>query len=192
MIVRKLEDREEYAKLVTKETKKLDKFCGRFLKKTDDMKAWDRVWCVFDDDGSMMGAVMVTVAKRKAGNISNLQLLHTWYDHRRKGVANLLVQKAFEVAKSQGKYMRISMIADEGSLDFYRNAGFVIIGTQRAGSYFSMCRLDGDSLHDSHFDLTDPVIRSVATSGTRGSVVKFLVDLPELDTNDLSSYFVTV
>jgi ribosomal protein S18 acetylase RimI-like enzyme len=185
MLVRKLESRDEYAKLVTKESKKLDKFCGRFLKKTDDMDAWEKVWSVFDDDGSMMGAVMVTVAKRNAGNISNLQLLHTWYNHRRKGVANILVQKAFEVAKCQGKYMRISMIADDGSLDFYRNAGFVIIGKQRAGSYFSMCRLEGDSLHDSHFDLTDPVIRSVATSGTRGSVVEFLVDLPELD-NELN------
>jgi len=182
LIVRKLKNRDEYAKLVTKENKKKDKFCGRFLSKTDKMDAWDRVWCVFDqDDLTMMGAVMVTVAKRKAGNIANLQLLHTWYDHRRKGVANVLVQKAFEVAKSQAKYMRISMIADEGSLAFYRSVGFVIMGMQKAGSYFSMCRLSGDSLHDSHFDLMDPVIRGVACSGTMGSVVKFLVDLPEMN-----------
>lgn len=189
MIVRKLKDRSEYADLVTKEAKKADKFCGRFLSKTDKMDAWDKVWAVFDDDGTMMGAVMVTTASRKAGNISNLQLLHTWYHSRRRGVARMLVQKAFEVAKEEGRYMRISMIDDDASLDFYRSVGFVIIGMQKAGSYFSMCRLDGDSLHDSHFDLTDPVIRGVACSGTMGSVVKFLVELPELKEKTLEAFF---
>lgn len=182
MIIRKLKDRSEYTDLVTDEAKKADPFCKRFTKKTDDMNAWDNVWAAFDDDGQMMGAVMVTTARRKAGNISNLQLLHTWWNQRRKGAAQALVQKAFEVAKERGKYMRISMIDDEGSIEFYRNAGFVIMGRQKAMSYFSMCRLDGDSLHDSHFDLTDPVIRGVACSGTMGSVVEFLVNLPEEET----------
>lgn len=62
--------------------------------------------------------------------------------------------------------MRVSI--DPKALEFYESVGIPSMGKQKAGNHFTMCRLDGKSFHDCHFDLTDPVIAKEAGKGRGG------------------------
>ncbi|MEK9697100.1 MAG: GNAT family N-acetyltransferase, partial [Candidatus Poseidoniales archaeon] len=62
---------------------KADRFAKTFVAKAKMLNKWENCIGAWDND-ELMGAILTTVSKRSP-KIANLQLLHTFAKHRRKG-----------------------------------------------------------------------------------------------------------
>ena len=162
-------DREEFMANMTDD--KADGFARTFVAKANmgGDKYWDNCLGVYSDDG-LMGAIIVTVSIRKP-HVANLQLLHTFAKHRRKGAATLLVQAGLNSAINEGaEYMRVS--SEIPAFSFYEALGFEWIGEQKSGCRLSMFKINGEKVSDGLFDINDPVINKAAFTKAKGGCVK--------------------
>ena len=78
--------RDEFVSAIS--TDKADAFAKTFVAKADMQENWDSCQGYWVDD-ELFGAIIVTISKREP-KTANLQLLHTFAKHRRKGVAKVL------------------------------------------------------------------------------------------------------
>jgi ribosomal protein S18 acetylase RimI-like enzyme len=151
---------------------KADKFAKTFVAKATMQGHWD--WCkgCFDDDGNLMGAIIVTKSKRLP-HVYNLQLLHTFCRHRKLGVGRFLVEAVLgAIANETDCYFRVSSEPD--AVGFYKRLGFKFLGKQKSGCQLSMFRINGASPSQGIYSLGEEAIfRAVHKRGKGGCVEVF-------------------
>lgn len=171
--------REEFVSAITDD--KADSFAKTFRAKADMQENWDECLGAYDTDGSLMGAIITTIGKRDP-KVANLQLLHTFAKHRRKGVAKQLTIESFENAKRDGAiYFRVS--AEPEAVAFYESVGFKFWGLQKSGCSLSIFKIAGDALSDGVYNDSDPLIRQALYSGRKGSLASSYGEQKSVDLN---------
>ena len=169
--------RAEFVAAIT--TDKADGFAKTFVAKADMQEQWSECLGAFDADGDLMGAIITTISKREP-KTANLQLLHTFVKHRRKGVAKELTLQSFATVFLKGvQYFRVS--AEPDAVKFYENVGFKFWGEQKSGCSLSIFKIVGNSIEFGLYDDSDPVIRSALYSGKKGSLASSYEEKAMLD-----------
>jgi hypothetical protein len=172
--------RDEFVSAIT--TDKADSFAKTFVAKADMQEQWDSCLGAYSDDGELLGAIITTIGKRTP-KVANLQLLHTFNKHRRKGVAKELTLQSFAIAVLEGAtYFRVS--AEPEAVAFYESVGFKFWGLQKSGCSLSMFKIDGSALSEGVYDDQDPFIRSALYSGKKGSLACSYKDKKSVDLNE--------
>ena len=146
-----------------------DKFAKTFVAKANMQDQWE--FCVGAWDGdTLLGAIITTISKRSP-KVANLQLLHTFAEHRGKGVGRVLCEDSLRFAREQeARYFRVS--AERDAVKFYEKIGFEMLGEQKSGSQLSMFRIRGDSFSDGDYDIDDTVISKAVFRKGKGGCVK--------------------
>lgn len=157
-----------------------DKFAKTFVSKANT--GGDRFWneCYGITDGELMGAIIITISKRFP-KIANLQLLHTFAKHRRKGVAKKLCLDGLKRVRQGGAtYLRVS--SEVPAVPFYESIGFKMLGEQKSKCQLSMFKIKGDTFFEGDYDINDPVIKRAVFSTAKGGCVRVFVEPePEKD-----------
>lgn len=165
--------REQFITAITDD--KADKFAKTFRSKADMQDQWDLCLGCWEE-GELMGAIIVSKSKRKP-TVFNLQLLHTFAKHRRKGVARMLVNESvkrayLDLEQDEKGYLRVS--AEPDAVVFYERIGFKFLGKQKSGSQLSMMVLTSLSPVDGYYSTEDPIIyKAVHKKGKGGCVEVF-------------------
>lgn len=154
-------DRSTFVASIT--TAKEDNFAKTFVAKADLLDQWDRCVGAFDEHGNLLGAIIWTYSKREP-IVCNLQLLHTFFAHRGKGVAKKLTQACLEHAAQVAKYFRVS--SEISALPFYEKIGLKFWGAQKSGCLLCMFRFPRE------YDLSDQVIYKQVFKKGKGGVVR--------------------
>ena len=171
--------RDEFVAAIT--TDKADSFAKTFVAKADMQEQWNDCLGAFSDDGELLGAIITTIGKRTP-KVANLQLLHTFNKHRRKGVAKELTLKSFAIAYVEGAvYFRVS--AEPEAVKFYESVGFKFWGLQKSGCSLSIFKVNGIDLSYGVYDDQDPLIRQALYSGKKGSLACSYKDKKSVDLN---------
>jgi GNAT superfamily N-acetyltransferase len=161
---------------------KEDRFARTFLSKADMLPdGWNSCWAVLNESGGVAGAFVLTFSKRTP-RVANLQLLHTFSEHRGKGVARSLMEEAVRLAIAGGaRYFRVS--AEPDAVEFYKKIGFKFWGKQKSGCQLCMFRIEN---RQPVYDINDAVInKAVYKKGKGGCVEVFEIDsIPKLDIFD--------
>lgn len=157
--------RERFIKSIT--DSKEDKFARTFVSKCDMMEAWDQCWGVYMDS-EVCAAIVTTHSKRKPMT-ANLQLLHTFAKHRRKGYAKLLCEDSLFTAIVYGcKYYRVS--AEPEAMPFYTSIGFKFIGKQKK-CFLSMFPITSNKIQGNK-PVMDSVTEKAVYSKRKGGCVE--------------------
>lgn len=158
--------RDEFVSAISAD--KADSFAKTFVAKADMQKIWDSCIGAYDGD-ELMGAIITTVSIRLP-KVANLQLLHTFAKHRRKGVAKTLTNASFSEAVGLGSiYFRVS--AEPDAVAFYESIGFKFWGLQKSGCSLSIFKINGTEIKDGLYDDSDPIVNRALYSGKKGSLV---------------------
>ena len=86
---------------------------------------------VLEIDGKVVSSVQLAIIENLTHNVRPFAVVEnvvTHFDHRGKGYASALLQRASQIAKERGCY-KISLETGsnkESTLNFYRNNGFAI------------------------------------------------------------------
>lgn len=161
--------RDEFVAHLTND--KADAFAKTFVAKADMQKNWH---CCIGcwDKSELMGAIITTRSKRTP-YVFNLQLLHTFAKHRRKGVARILTQDSLDRAQGLGtSYYRVS--AEPDAVAFYESMGFKFLGKQKSGCSLSMFKINGSDFNNGLYDIADPVIEKAVKRKGKGGCVEIL------------------
>ena len=166
----KFTSKEEFVSFIT--DCKEDKFAKTFVSKCDMLDSWDWVIGVWDGD-ELCGAILTTFSKRYPV-VANLQLLHTFYKHRGKGIAKLLCDFAlFYCCKLKIDYFRVS--ADPGAIKFYEKIGMTMLGEQKSKCQLSMFRISSPIFSENDYSIDSFIYKQMTRKG-KGGCVKFFVD----------------
>jgi ribosomal protein S18 acetylase RimI-like enzyme len=158
--------RDEFVSAITAD--KADSFAKTFVAKADMQKIWEHCIGAYDGD-ELMGAIITTVSIRLP-KVANLQLLHTFAKHRRKGVAKTLTNASFSEVVGLGSiYFRVS--AEPDAVAFYESIGFKFWGLQKSGCSLSIFKINGTEINDGLYDDSDPIVNRALYSGKKGSLV---------------------
>lgn len=164
-----------------------DKFTKFFIKMSDDKGWWGMCEGLFDEDGDLMGAIINREIKRSGVRFTQLQLLHTFAKHRRKGVGKKLALTAHDFAVNRGiSYFRI--MAEQDARPFYESIGFEVVGQQKAGHFLILGRVQGEGFSDYHYELDDKVIHHEACVVPRGGCVELFKEPPTKKVQDITSF----
>lgn len=157
-----------------------DKFAKTFVAKANMQDQWE--YCIGLWEGNELAGAIITTHSKRLPKVANLQLLHTFAKHRRKGVAKILTEDSFKAAKEAGvKYYRVS--CEVPAVPFYEKIGFVMLGEQKSKCQLTMCRIN-NTIEDSWYDIEDPVIYGAVHKKGKGGCVKVFLE-PE----GLSNFF---
>ena len=162
--------RDEFVAHITEN--KADSFAKTFVAKADMQEQWQYcIGCwVGGELGELAGAIITTRSKR-IPYVFNLQLLHTFAKHRRKGIARLLTQDSLDRAQGLGtSYYRVS--AEPDAVIFYESMGFKFLGKQKSGCSLSMFKINGKNFADGIYDLNDEVIHKAVYKKGKGCCVE--------------------
>lgn len=152
-----------------------DRFCNAFYTKCDSQCGWDTAKGIFIE-GKLAAAIVTTVSKRQP-HIANLQLIHTFSEFRRRGLAKILTLDALKDVHAQGvPYFRVS--CEKVAVPFYESLGFKFLGRQKSGCLLSMFKVGGPNVVDAIYDKSDPVIRSAIDSTRKGGLVEVFGEPP--------------
>lgn len=150
---------------------KEDKFAKTFVAKCDMMDDWDKCQGVWIDD-KLAGAIVVTISKRKPFT-ANLQLLHTFYAFRGKGVASKLCDYALQYAYDSGaEYFRVS--AELEAVAFYEKYGFKMVGRQKTAQ-LAMFRLQSSVIDRNDMEPDSYIWKQMNKKGKGGCIEHFLI-----------------
>lgn len=157
-----------------------DKFAKTFRAKADMQDHWQYCVGAFLEGGVLGGAIITTISKRSP-KVANLQLLHTFYVSRGKGIASALCHRSLRDAIEAGaQYFRVS--AEPDAVAFYEKIGFKMLGKQKSGCQLSMFQINGDSFWDGDYTLDhEPIYNAVHKKGKGGCVEVFAEDPVGLD-----------
>ena len=148
---------------------KEDRFANTFVAKADMGNYWNECVGVYEDK-NLLGAIILTVSKKEP-KIANLQLLHTFFKHRKKGVAAYLCQFALKKALyEKSSYFRVSSKPE--AVNFYKKIGFTMLGKQKSGTQLSMFRIVDSNFKNGLYDITDPVINACVYRKGRGGCIE--------------------
>lgn len=167
--------KEQFKSFISKD--KQDNFAKTFISKCDMLEAWNMVTGYWQGD-QLCGAILVTISK-KLPKVANLQLLHTFNAHRRKGVAKELCNHGLEYAHSiKAEYFRVS--SEPESVDFYKRLGIKFLGKQKSGCQLAMFQVNSSDF--SKIDYTvDSTIYAAMTKKGKGGCVECFVEYKGLD-----------
>lgn len=166
--------REEFVAHLTKE--KADRFAYTFVAKCEMINAWDRCMGVWIG-GKLAGAIVVTISKRKPLT-ANLQLLHTFYEFRGRGVASLLCEYGLQYAfENHAEYFRVSSELD--AVPFYKKFGFKMVGRQKTAQ-LAMFRLQSPVIDQNDMKL-DPYIWEQMNRKGKGGCIECFVEYKGVD-----------
>ena len=156
--------RDEFVAAIT--DLKEDKFAKTFVAKCDMMEDWELCHGVWIDD-RLAGAIVVTISKREP-KVANLQLLHTFYEFRGKGVARALCDWGIDYAiKNESNYFRVS--AELDAVPFYEKCGFKFVCRQKTAK-LSMFRLTTSVIQDNIFEPDEFVWKTMNRKGKGGCI----------------------
>lgn len=162
--------RQMFINAIFNSDKKLDSFARTFLRKADMQKQWDYCYAVVDSEDNVCAAIITTHSKKEP-KIANLQLLHTFSNYRRSGMASILcflsLQKAIE---NNCKYYRVS--AEPNAVKFYEKIGFKFLGMQKSKCCLSMFRINGPTFNDGIYTIEDTIINSAVNKKGKGGCIK--------------------
>lgn len=152
---------------------KEDKFAKTFRAKCDMMGLWDKCLGIFEGE-ELCCVIVITISKREP-KIANLQLIHTFFKHRKKGYARKLTELVIEDIIDEIDYLRVS--AEKSAVGFYEKLGFKFLGEQKSGCQLSICKTTSSDISKCSFNLSDPIInKAVYRKGKGGCVNVFNLD----------------
>ena len=171
-------------KTVTKEQfvasisdRKEDRFAKTFVAKCDMLDKWQEVVGLWEGE-SLAGAILTTISKRKPYT-ANLQLLHTFYAHRNKGVARKLCNHSLYYAfYSSAHYFRVS--SEIPAIPFYKKLGIQFVGKQKSGCLLAMFKLNSHKFENIDYTM-DSTIYKAATRKAKGGCVELFKEYKGLD-----------
>lgn len=168
--------KEQFESFITKA--KEDKFAKTFVAKCNMLNRWDQVVGLWEGD-DLAGAILTTISQRKP-YIANLQLLHTFHKHRKKGVARYLCQYSLIdcYLRKGADYMRVS--SEIPAIPFYQKLGIKFLGKQKSGCLLAMFKLEAHKFEDIDYTV-DSVIYKAATRKGKGGCVELFLDYKGLD-----------
>ena len=167
--------KEQFVKFISKN--KEDNFAKTFVAKCDMLDKWDEVVGLWEGD-DLAGAILTTISKRKPYT-ANLQLLHTFYAHRNKGVARKLCNESLYYAfYSSADYFRVS--SEIPAIPFYKKLGIQFVGKQKSGCLLAMFKINSSDFNKIDYSLDD-VIYKAATKKGKGGCVELFVEYKGLD-----------
>lgn len=173
-------NREQFVSHLTK--LKEDRFAKRFVSKCDMMKHWDLCMGVWIEN-ELAGAIVVTVSKQKP-MVANLQLLHTFYKFRGKGVGTKLCDYALQYAfNNKAKYFRVS--AEFDAVPFYEKYGFKMICRQKTAQ-LAMFGLSSPDISENNMDYIDSYIWKQMIRKGKGGCVECFVEYKDVDKFEIS------
>ena len=153
-----------------------DKFAKTFVSKANMQNQWEYCTGAWEGD-TLLGAIITTISKRSP-KVANLQLLHTFAEHRGKGVGKALcIDTLQKVKENKALYFRVS--AEPDAVVFYEKCGFKFLGKQKSGCQLSMFRIN-NTFQDGHYDISDPTIYSAVNKKGKGGCVEVFVELEGL------------
>ena len=159
--------RDEFVAHITEN--KADSFARTFVAKADMQDQWQ--YCIGCWDSEELAGAIITTRSKRTPYVFNLQLLHTFAKHRRKGVAKLLTQDSLDRAQGLGtSYYRVS--AEPDAVVFYESMGFRFLGKQKSGCSLSMFKINGKNFADGLYDLADPIILGAIRKKGKGGCVE--------------------
>ena len=156
---------------------KEDNFAKTFVAKCDMLNKWEEVVGLWEGD-DLAGAILTTLSKRQPYT-ANLQLLHTFYAHRNKGVARKLCNHSLYYAfYSSAHYFRVS--SEIPAIPFYKKLGIQFVGKQKSGCLLAMFRVNSSEFEKIDYSLDD-VIYKAATKKGKGGCVELFAEYKGLD-----------
>lgn len=159
--------REQFVSAISSDEK--DNFAKTFVAKADMQEQWQH--CIGCWDGGELAGAIITTRSKRTPYIFNLQLLHTFAKHRRKGVARLLTQDSLDRAQGLGtSYYRVSSEPD--AVAFYESMGFKFLGKQKSGCSLSIFKINGKNFTDGIYDINDSIINKAVHRKGKGGCVK--------------------
>lgn len=166
----KFTTREEFISFIT--DRKEDKFAKTFVAKCDMLKKWDWVLGLWDED-ELCGAILTTYSKRQPV-VANLQLLHTFYKHRNKGIAKCLCGFSLYCAhRLKIDYYRVS--ADPEAIIFYEKIGLIMLGEQKSKCQLSMFRITSAGFRENDYSVDSFIYKQMTRKG-KGGCINIFVD----------------
>lgn len=169
-------DSDYFSTFITKE----DGFAKTFMAKCKMMKAWEFSTGVYDKEGDLAAAIVTTYSKRLP-KVANLQLLHTFAKHRRKGYAKALCVLSIHKAYRTGcQYYRVS--AESEAVEFYKSIGFKFVGRQKSGCFLSIFPLTSPKIEENKLRM-DSVVNSALYSKRKGGCVEVFEEVFNDHTN---------
>jgi len=167
--------REQFKKFIS--PNKQDNFAKTFVAKCDMLEAWDKVIGYWEGD-DLCGAILVTLSK-KLPRVANLQLLHTFYAHRKKGIARQLCNYGLVFAyKTGANYFRVS--SEPEAVEFYKKLGIEFVGKQKSGCQLAMFSIISPYFEDTDYSV-DSTIYSAMTKKGKGGCVELFKEYKGLD-----------
>ena len=145
-----------------------NKFAWTFYAKANAMYLWPHARGIFNMRREVIAGIIVRVNKIQP--VANLQLLHTFSQYRRQGLAKFLVESEFDRCRGTVKYFRVS--AEEEAVPFYRALGFKFWGRQKSGCLLSVFRIAGSTIAEGEYDLQDAFIDRLLNTKARGGLVE--------------------
>jgi len=152
--------REEFLNSIT--DSKEDSFAKTFKAKSDLLDLWRNTWGIVINN-EVVAAINYSISKNKPKTL-NLQTLHTFARHRRKGYAKRLTEFVLKKALDCD-YFRVS--AEETAVPFYESLGLKFQGKQKSGCSLCIVRMK-----DQSYSLSDDYIRSKVMSKSKGGCVE--------------------
>jgi len=167
--------KEKFIKFISKN--KEDKFAKTFVAKCDMLDKWNEVVGLWEGD-DLAGAILTTISKRKPYT-ANLQLLHTFYAHRNKGVAKKLCNHSLYYAfYSSAEYFRVS--SEIPAIPFYKKLGIQFVGKQKSGCLLAMFKVNSSEFEKIDYSLDDMIYKAATKKG-KGGCVELFVEYKRLD-----------
>jgi GNAT superfamily N-acetyltransferase len=160
--------RQQFVECITKD--KADSFAKTFVAKADAYGLWDNCIGCFDEKDNLNGAIIIRISKRKPV-VANLELLHTFAAHRKKGVAKKLCERGLEFAiMNDAEYFRVS--AEPSAVEFYKKIGFSFWGKQKSNCQLSIFRINGKRFEDGIYYIADENIRKALFRKGKGGCIE--------------------
>jgi GNAT superfamily N-acetyltransferase len=161
--------KEQFVSFIT--DRKEDRFAKTFVSKCDMLNKWDFVIGLWEKD-ELCGAILTTYSKRQPV-VANLQLLHTFYKHRNKGIAKLLCEFSLYCAhRLRIDYFRVS--AEPAAIKFYEKIGMKMIGEQKSKCQLSMFRITSPVFSENDYSIDSFIYKNITRKGKGGCVNIFI------------------
>lgn len=160
--------REEFVAHLT--TLKQDRFAKTFIAKCDLLNHWDFCMGAWDGD-KLAGAIVVTISKHQP-YVANLQLLHTFYAFRGRGIGSLLCNYALQYAyENKAEYFRVS--AELDAVVFYEKYGFKMVCRQKTAQ-LAMFKITSPDISKNDMDIDSYIWKQMNRKGKGGCIECFV------------------
>lgn len=143
----------------------LNKFAKTFYSKANMMNLWPVLGLY--EGNSLVCALSWSISKRKPISC-NLQLLHTFATHRKRGFGRIIYQHLLDNLPKEVEYFRVS--SEPESVGFYEKLGFQFWGEQKSKCKLSIAKVVHGKLV---FNMDDYIHKNIHSKRKGGCVVVY-------------------